>query len=304
MFGTMRRLGPVLLLAACHHGAPPPAGPPSDGVWRQSLETWKRERAESIAGPDGWLTLVSLGWIDEGDNLVGSDGSAKVRLPSDRAPAQLGTLTLAADRVHAHFGPGVTRGGVAFTEGDLLDDRDGQEPTVLEHGSLTMRVIKRGDRFALRVKDREHPARSAFAGLAYYPATPALRLRAHLESAPAGKTLPIVNVLGQTEQMPSPGTLHFAVAGMPYTLDAVLEPGEPQLFVLFRDQTAGDDTYPSGRFVYATAPDAAGNVELDFNRAYNPPCAFTPYATCPLPPSQNRLPIRIEAGERYEGRHE
>ena len=297
----------MLLLAACNHGAPPPAGPPSvspnDGAWRRALETWKLERTESIAGPDGWQTLVSLGWIDEGDNLVGSDASAKVRLPADRAPGRLGTLTLAADHVHARFGPGVTRGGVPFTDGDLLDDRDGREPTVLEQGSLTMRVIKRGDRFALRVKDREHPARRTFPGLAYYPPNPSLRLRAHLVAAPAGTTLPIVNVLGQTERMPSPGTLHFDVAGKPYTLDAVLEPGEPALFVLFRDQTAGDGTYPSGRFVYSTVPDASGHVELDFNRAYSPPCAFTPYATCPLPPSQNRLPIRIEAGERYTGHH-
>ena len=302
MFGSVRCLGPVLLLAACHHGAPPAAGPPlDDGAWRQALETWKRERAQSIAGPDGWLTLVSLGWIDEGDNIVGAAASAKVRLPADRAPAQLGTLTLAADRVHARLGPGVTREGTAFTEGDLLDDRDGRDPTVLEHGSLTMRVIKRGARFALRVKDREHPARSTFPGLTYYPADPALRFHAHLVAAPAGKTLPIVNVLGQTEAMPSPGTLYFSVAGTPYTLDVVIEPGEQQLFVLFRDTTAGHGTYPSGRFLYTSAPDAAGNVTLDFNRAYNPPCAFTPYATCPLPPPQNRLPIAIAAGEQYAG---
>ena len=297
----MRRLGPVLLLAACSHTAPPPVGPASDGAWRVDLEAWKKERQESVAGPEGWLTLVSLGWIDEGDNLVGSDASARVRLPADRSPAQLGTLTLRADHVHGHFAAGVTRGGEPFSDGELLDDRDGREPTVLEHGSLSMRIIKRGTRFALRVKDREHPGRKTFAGLAYYDADPKLRVRAHLVAAPAGKTLPIVNVLGQTEAMPSPGSLHFELAGTPYTLDAVVEPGDAQLFILFRDRTAGQGTYPSGRFLYTTVPDAAGNVDLDFNRAYNPPCAFTEYATCPLPPSQNRLPVAIEAGEKYAG---
>ncbi|MEO6955066.1 MAG: DUF1684 domain-containing protein [Polyangia bacterium] len=299
----MRRLCPVLLLAACHHTAAPPAGPPSDGVWRAELEKWKQERRESVVGPEGWLTLVSLGWIDQGDNLVGADATAKVRLPADRAPAKLGTLTLDGDHVHGHFGAGVTHAGVTFTDGALRDDRDGQEPTVLEHGSLSMHVIKRGSRFALRVKDREHPGRKTFAGLTYYDADPKLHVRAHLVAAPAGKTLPIVNVLGQTEAMPSPGTLHFELADKPYTLDAVVEPGEAQLFILFRDQTAGQGTYPSGRFLYTTAPDEAGNVDLDFNRAYNPPCAFTEYATCPLPPSQNRLPVAIEGGEKYIAHH-
>jgi uncharacterized protein (DUF1684 family) len=184
----------------------------------------------------------------------------------------------------------------------LVDDRDGK-PTVMRLGPLVMHVIKRGATLALRVKDRDSDARKHFAGLTYYPLDPKLRVRAHLEPAPAGKTLPIVNVLDQTEQMVCPGTLRFTLDGVAYALDAVREEGEDELFILFKDETSGNGTYPSGRFLYAKLPGPDGTTELDFNRAYSPPCGYTSFATCPLPPRQNRLARKIEAGERYEAQH-
>jgi uncharacterized protein len=164
-------------------------------------------------------------------------------------------------------------------------------------------VIRRQDRFALRVKDSAHPARSAFKGLAFYRPDPAWRLRARLEPAPPGKTVRIMNVLSQVEDMPSPGTLQFDVGGRSYSLDAVIDRDHEGLFVLFKDDTSGHGSYPAGRFLYTDKPASDRSVELDFNRAFSPPCAFTSFATCPLAPSQNHLPLKIEAGERFDGAH-
>ncbi len=288
-----------LLAAACRPGA----GGASDGpAWRQGLAAWRQQRAESIAGPDGWITLVGRLWLSPGPNRFGSGEACELRLPQDRAPALAGTITLDGGRLHVKIAPGVPVlvDGAPIDERELADDREGK-PTVLSLGSLSMRVIKRQDRYALRVKDREHPARKTFAGLAYYPIEARLRVRARLEPAPQGKTLPIVNVLGQIEPTPMAGTLRFTLDGAEHTLDALLEGDE--LFVLFKDETSGHGSYPSGRFLYAPRPGPDGVVDLDFNRAFTPPCGFTDFATCPLPPKQNALPLAIAAGERYDHAH-
>ena len=229
-------------------------------AWLDGLTQFHAQRERSIGGEDGWITLVALDWIAPGDNVLGSGGRAQLKLPADRAPAVVGTLTRTGEAVHAKIASGVrvTANGAPFVEGDLADDHDGA-PTVLTLGTLTMRVIKRGDRLALRVKDTDAPARRAFKGLSFFPPDPALHVKAKLVATP-GKTLKIANVLGQNEDMPSPGTLHFTIAGKPYTLDAVKEQGDDQLFVLFRDASAGHGTYPSGRFLYVPLPSA--NVSL------------------------------------------
>ena len=299
LFWLSMASGPML--AGCHARG-------DAAAWRASFDTFHQQRLESIVGEDGWITLVGRLWLSPGENRFGADDHNQLVLPVDRAPAFAGTITLTDGRLHAVIAPGVrvTVDGQPVTELDLADDRDGK-PTVMTLGSLTMRVIKRQDRYALRVKDRAHPARQHFPGLTYYPLDPSLRVTATLEPAPPGRTVPIVNVLGQVEPMPSPGTLRFSLQGVEYTLDAVVEDGDPALFILFRDETAGDGTYPSGRFLYAPPPagdgPGKGTTELDFNRAFNPPCAFTAFATCPVPPRQNHLHRRIEAGERYTGTH-
>jgi uncharacterized protein (DUF1684 family) len=163
-------------------------------------------------------------------------------------------------------------------------------------------VIKRGQKLGLRVKDKNHPARSNFRGLQRFPLRPDFRINARFEPYDPPKTIPILNVLGMIDHMVSPGALIFSLNGRSYRLDPVLEKGSRQLFIIFADKTSGKETYGGGRYVYADPPGPDGNVVLDFNKAHNPSCAFTKFATCPLPPRQNRLALRVEAGEKkYSG---
>jgi uncharacterized protein (DUF1684 family) len=165
-------------------------------------------------------------------------------------------------------------------------------------------VIKRGDRFGLRVKDSQARTRLEFQGLDYFPIDARWRVNARLEPYNPPKRIPITDVTGMTSESISPGALVFTIDGKEYRLDPVLEEGSDELFIIFKDETSKHDTYPAGRYLYAKKPGPDGKTVVDFNRAYNPPCTFTPFATCPLPPLQNRLPLRIEAGEkRYEGPH-
>lgn len=280
------------------------ARPAADVAWLGSLDRWHAERNEEIGGKDGWLTLVTRSWLPEGASRIGADPASDIVLPSDRSPPLAGTLlrTGTTHRFVAAPGVTVTVDGAPRTELDLVDDRDGH-PTVWSLGSLSFRVIRRQDRFALRVKDSAHPARAAFKGLAFYPPDPGWRLHARFEPAPPGKTIRIVNVLGQVEDMPSPGTLRFDVGGRSYHLDAVTDREQEGLFLLLKDASSGHGTYPPGRFLYTGVPASDGSVEVDFNRAFSPPCAFTSLATCPLAPKQNELPLKIEAGERFVGAH-
>lgn len=292
----------VLVVAAS--GCRDARRPTPDATWLRSLERWRADRNEQIGGEEGWLTLVARVWLREGASRVGADPTSEIALPPDRAPPLAGTIIRTGDRLRfvAAEGVEVRTSGEVVRELDVVDDRD-DHPTVWSLGTLTFRVIKRQDRFALRVKDRAHPARAAFRGLSFYPPDPALRVRARLEPAPPGKTVRIVNVINQVEDMPSPGTLRFRLDGVSHSLDAVVDHGHEGLFVLFKDATSGHGSYGAGRFLYTGAPAADGSVDLDFNRAFTPPCAFTSFATCPLAPVQNHLPSRIEAGERFEGAH-
>jgi uncharacterized protein (DUF1684 family) len=191
--------------------------------------------------------------------------------------------------------------GVPATSMDLQTDA-ADKATVMKMGSLTFFVIRRGDKFGLRVKDKQNPARARFAGLDYFPADPKWRLTSRFEPYNPPKIIPIVNVLGMVENMTSPGALSFEINGSGYRLDPVVEKGSKQLFVIFADKTSGRETYGAGRYLYVEPADADGKIVVDFNKSYNPPCAFTKFATCPLPPRQNRLAIRVEAGEKkYRG---
>ncbi len=275
-----------------------------DAAWLASLDRWRAERNEEIGGADGWITLVTRSWLAEGASRVGSDPGSEIVLPKDRSPPLAGTLFRERERLRfvAPEGVEVTVDGNPKREIDVADDHDGH-PTVWALGSLTFRVIRRQDRFALRVKDSAHPARAAFKGLTFYAPNPAWRLRARLVPSSSGKTIPIVNVLSQVKDMPSPGTLKFDVDGRSYGLDVVIDDDHAGLFVLFKDSTSGHGSYPPGRFLYTDMPAADGSVELDFNRAFSPPCAFTSFATCPLAPRQNELSLKIDAGERFDGPH-
>lgn len=296
----------ALLLAACTAAPKGPTKPPVDSAtYAADTRVWRGKRLDAIAGPDGWSTLAGLFWLDSAQYTLGSAPGSGIVLPSDHTPAQLGTLT----RTDSAYVFRAAKGIQAFVDTTRVDsvpmasDRTAK-PTVLRVGSMTYRVISRGGKLALRVKDSSYVLRRDFKGLEYYPLDTALRVQAHLVPHPTPRTLRILNVIGQTEEYTSPGTLEFTIAGTPYHLTASFEGKDTtQYFVIFRDGTAKDSTYPAGRFMYA-APAKDGYTILDFNRAYNPPCAFTAFATCPLPPAENVLPLPIRAGEvRYKGPH-
>ena len=272
-------------------------------AYQQEIEKWHDERAAELKSEDGWLALVGLFWLKEGENKVGSDPSNSIVLPQGKAPKVAGSVWLEKGslRLDALPDSGITNAGKPVTTLALESDTDGKQ-TVLNLGSLSFYVIKRGENYGVRVKDKENPDRLHFAGLDYYPADPKWRLEAKLQPYDPPKAIPITNILGMVEDMISPGAVVFEFAGKTYRLDAVEEKGSKQFFLIFADGTTGRETYGAGRYLYADPPDGEGTVIVDFNRAYNPPCAFTNYATCPLPPSQNRLALRIEAGEKtYAG---
>jgi len=190
----------------------------------------------------------------------------------------------------------------------MRDDTDPEGPTVLHAGTLSFEAIKRqdasGDRYGVRARDPRSDARTHFKGLDYFPPNSKFRVVARFEPYAPPRKIPITNVLGMTSDEISPGALVFDLGGRTWRIDPILEQGTNDLFIIFKDATSGKETYAAARYLYAHPPDASGKTVVDFNRAYNPPCAFTPYATCPLPPPQNRLPIRVEAGElKYAGGH-
>jgi uncharacterized protein (DUF1684 family) len=270
---------------------------------RQEIEAWQKTRDARLRADGGWLTVAGLFWLKPGANRFGSAAGNDIVLPADSAPGSAGTFVVDGKRVSVQVEPGagVTLAGKPVTKVGLRSDAAGAEPDVLALGALTMQVIERDGRLAIRLKDLHSQLRRSFKGLRYYPTKLSYRVVARFipHSKPVSIALP--NMLGFSENVPSPGTAEFELRGKTMRLDPVIEtPGDTVLFFVFRDQTSGKTTYGAGRFLYADPP-RDGKIVLDFNKAYTPPCGFTPYATCPLPPKQNRLPVAIEAGELYDG---
>jgi len=270
----------------------------------RSVDAWHADRIERLRAEDGWLTLVGLHPLAAGPNTVGTAADADVRL-GGAAPSLVGTITVAPDTVSfaGAAGVAVLEAGTGRPAPALLaTDRDGT-PTVLAIGTLRFHVIVRGARHFLRVKDAASPVRRDFRGIDRYPVDPRWRVTARLVSRGMPRTVPIVDVLGDVANEPSPGVLEFTLEGLTCRLIPTGEPGQP-LFIVFADRTNDEATYGGGRFLTTEPPAADGTVVLDFNRAINPPCVFTPYATCPLPPEENALPIAVKAGEMmWGGRH-
>jgi len=257
------------------------------------IASWRRRMEDSLRAERGWLALVGLFWLEEGTNRFGSSADNPIVLPGSSAPEHAGSFVLHGGSVTLHpEAAGVTINGQPATTAQLRSDAD-----LVAIGDLTMLVLRRGERYAIRLWDRRSPARVAFAGRRWYPVDEGYRLAARFIAHDPPRTLPVPNVLGETEQRRSPGYAVFTLGDREHSLDSVTDADE--LFFIFRDQTAGDTTYPAGRFLKAAYPQN-GQVTLDFNRAYSPPCAFTAFATCPLPPPRNHLPLRIEAGELYD----
>lgn len=277
------------------------AGEPGrEADYAKEIAAWRAERLSRLTAEDGWLSLAGLHWLEPGENRFGSDPSGQVVLPAGKAPALAGFFILEAGRVRVRAlpGSGVSLGGVPIEEKELRTDAAG-EPDILRLGDLRFYVIERGGRFAVRVKDPDAPARRTFRGLDYFPADPRYRVVAKFVPYEKPKKVSVPTAIGTIETMNAPGYVEFELGGRSLRLEPVLEePQAAELFFMFRDETSGRETYPAGRYLYAELP-REGTVVLDFNKAYNPPCAFTPYATCPYPPKENWLPVRIEAGEKY-----
>jgi hypothetical protein len=284
----------VLLATACREEARVPQAPAVDAAKHdQEIAQWQTDRAERLKKEDSWLTLVGLFWLEEGQNVVTLPTGQTLRLVRagqtlalDGAPEMTVDQKPVSGRV------------------ELRTDADPNGATIVQMGSIRFNAIKRGERIGLRVKDAQAPTRTHFAGLEYFATDASYRVEARLEPYNPMKKIPIDDVTGMRSDADSPGALVFTLQGKEYRLDPILEEGSEELFIIFRDLTSKDETYPAGRYVYAPKPGADGKTVIDFNKAYNPPCAFTPFATCPLPPPQNRLDVRIEAGEkRYAGGH-
>jgi uncharacterized protein len=288
----MLRIVPALLLAL--------SLVPSNPAYEKQLLEWRKTRLAELTADDGWLTVVGLFWMRQGPNRAGSGSAMDLKMAAP-APHELGTFTLDGERVSFMAAAGVAvriAGQPVAAVVPIETDK-----TLLEHGPLQLVVIRRGRRVGLRVRDRDSAQRRAFKGLDYFPIDESRRVRARFEAFDPPRHVPIVNVLGDQNDMVSPGRLVFELDGVTHSLDALYEtPEKKDLFIILRDRTSGDTTYPAGRYMHVALP-VNGETEVDFNRAYNPPCAFTDFATCPLPPKQNWLKVRIEAGEKAFGHH-
>ncbi len=276
--------------------------------WQGDVAAWRAARAQEISAADGWLTLAGLEWLKPGFNTVGSAADNQIRL-AGQAPEHLGMLTVNAGVVQllapsGGFSPELMMDGKPAREGSLVVDD--LKPSMIAWHSLTLVVLKRGDRFVLRIKDSNSPARSAFHGLNWYQPDARYLVTARWVPFKPAQVEEIPTVIGTTLKLPAPGLAMFLVDGKVQHLEPVLEdPSGKTLFFILRDETSNKTTYGGGRFLHTGLPDHGldqpGSLTLDFNRLENPPCAYTDYATCPLPPEQNRLGVALEAGERrYE----
>ena len=270
----------------------------ADETYRKQVEDWRQHRVERLTAPTGWLSLIGLDWLKDGKNTLGSapDNSIVVA----KWPAHLGTITLEHGKATIAIDPAATDvliDGTKKAAADLLDDTN-PKATVVSTGTVMFYVVKRGDRWALRVKDGEAKTRKEFVGLDYFDIDPSWRIEAKWEAYDPPREVEEPNVLGEIDTVIVPGAAVFERGGKTFRVEPVIEtPGDTELFLVFADRTSGKETYGAARFVYSEPP-KDGKIVIDFNKAYNPPCAFTPYATCGLPTQQNRLDTRITAGEK------
>jgi hypothetical protein len=285
----------VLLLSSCSQAEPSL----DKQAYEQQLMDWRAGRLERLLAPNGYLNQIGLFWLDEGTYSIGSGPDNDIRLPAKAAP-KIGVLEVSAAGVHMRV-----ESGVEVLNGDqpvvsiLLADDTTPEPVQLSHGSIAWTAIKRDDRVGIRVRDFEHPFVDTFGPLQYFPVDSSLRLQGVLKRYDVPKIANVGTVIEGLGYHPeSPGIVEFVIDGQSYALEAYTS-GD-RLFFVFGDATSRDETYGAGRFLYAALPGDDGKTILDFNRAYSPPCAFNDFSTCPVASPRNRLPIRIEAGEKYD----
>jgi hypothetical protein len=261
--------------------------PSPDAAYAAEIAARDEERNARLRSPDGWLALVGLHWLTDGTHGLGSDPDNPIHLIGRNVPAHAGWLVVADGRTGYRSPDG--------TEQVLADDRPGP-PTIVELGSLRMHLIRRGERLGLRVRDAAASVLESFPGISRFPVDPAWRIPGRLERPPGIRTVDVPDVLGDVHPEETSGVVHFRVDGQALRLDALPE-DEGCLWLIFGDTTNGAETYSGGRFLVSGPVAEDGSVEIDFNKAYNPPCVWSRYATCPLPWPENRLPVAIRAGE-------
>jgi hypothetical protein len=286
----------VMVSAACEA---PPLPAPDPAVHQAEMDAWKAWRRATLMRPDGWLTLVGLFWLREGESTFGSDSSSDF-VYAGNIPALVGTFALQGDRVRFRAAAGVP----VLIRGDTVTDidvtpRSDSEPVVMQLASVQWLVIQRGDERAVRVRDAQSLVRTTFTGIDMYPVSLEWRFAGRFRWRDPPDTIDVPNIMGGVNRVPSPASVSFEMDGRRHSLDLWKDSDDPDnFFTAFADETNGRGTYGGGRFLWVDAPDTLGRAAVDFNTAYNPPCVFTPYATCPLPPRQNRLPFEGPAGER------
>ncbi|MDF1575912.1 MAG: DUF1684 domain-containing protein [Bacteroidales bacterium] len=283
----------MILLAGCNSEAPLIT---DKAAYVAETEAWRQQRLERLKSKNGWLSLTGLFWLEEGENSFGSDPSNDIRFP-EKAAAFCGTLVLDSGSVRLRVAEGISISvnDTLVRDMKLASDFD-KNTTYLQQGDLAWNIIKRGVRYGIRLRDHRHPRIEKLDHIPSYPINTAYVVEATLEPFEESKTMTVATPLeGFTESYECPGILKFRIQGKKLSLHPFIS-GEGY-FLVIADETSGLDTYGAGRFMYAT-PDSAGRIILDFNKAYNPPCAFSPFATCPMPPRENFLPVAIEAGEK------
>ena len=293
----MQQIVAVVTLAGATFPAPSRGADPG---YAAGVQAWRQNREAGLKAEGGWLSVAGLFWLKEGPNRFGSAPDSDILLPAS-APAQAGRFEVKGAQITVRFEGGVAAQveGREVAEAVLHSDTSGTAE-VVTLGPLRMHVIERGGRLAIRLKDLNAESRRHFTGLHWFPVDERYRVTARFVANRELTPLAVPNILGQIEKMPSPGYAVFEMDGREHRITGVFEtPGATELFFIFKDETTGKETYPAGRFLYSALP-KNGQLVLDFNKAYNPPCAFTAYATCPLPPKENWVSRRIEAGElRY-----
>jgi uncharacterized protein len=289
----------VLLLACAVYA--------DDAAYRQGVEKWRNDYEAELKSESGWLSVAGLFWLHEGENHFGSDPLNDIVLPAAAVPALTGYFDFHGGKTTVHLNPGVsaTIGGKPIHDAELKPD---VKEDWLVIGDLSLYVHASGDRFAIRLRDKNSKLRREFTGAKWFPIDESYAVTAKFVPYDPPKKLDTQNVLGDPIKLGIVGYATFALKGQEYRLEVgVHDTGKPGLFIVFRDLTSGKETYPASRFLDADDPkDGPGGktVWLDFNKAYNPPCAYNPYTTCPLPLPENRLRVEIPAGEKIYKRHE
>jgi uncharacterized protein (DUF1684 family) len=275
-----------------------------DENYRKETEQWHQTREANLKKENGWLTVSGLFWLEEGENTIGSNKENKIVFPAGKADANIGKITLLNDEVSMTINAGVMvkRNDTLFSNGSIFNKNTAEQSIILAHKNIRWFIIKRGTRIGVRLRDLESDARKNFTHIERFPVNEKWKIIATFVPPTDKKTIPIHDVIGNTTETEFGGTLQFELNGKTFALDATLE-GADDLFIVFGDYTNGIKTYGAGRFLYAKKPKEGNMVILDFNKSYNPPCAFTDFATCPLPPDQNKLPIEVTAGELKYGNH-